>query len=83
MQIVLYAILEQYAGDSVSFRELANDRNGPGMVFALNEDGLLNQIQAITAHYPDIVFTDDAGIREVQFRPRPDSQQVLDDYYRA
>lgn len=83
VQIVLYAILDRYPGHSVSFRNLANDDNGPGMVFALNEDGLLNHINAMTAHYLDIVFTDDAGIKELQFRTRPDTQQVLDDYYRA
>lgn len=81
-QIVLCAP-ERYQGSSVSFRELANDHNGPGMVFALNEDGLLNQVHGITAHCPDIVFTDDAGIRELQFRQRPDCLEVLDGYYRA
>ena len=83
VQIVLYAILDQYPGQSVSFRSLANERNGPGMVFALDDDGLLNQINAMTAKYQDIVYTDDAGIREVQFRTRPNLQQVLDDYYDA
>lgn len=83
MQIVLYAILDRYDGNSVSFRSLANDDDGPGMVFALSEDGLLNQINVITAHFPDIVFTEDAGIRELQFRVRPDPWQVLDDYYKA
>lgn len=81
IQTVLYAILEQYQGHSVSFRNLANDRNGPGMIFALDDDGLLNQINAMTAKYPDIIYTDDAGIREIQFRMRPNLQQVLDDYY--
>jgi len=83
VQIVLYAILEQYLSHSVSFRNLANDRNGPGMVFALDDDGILNQINMLTARYPDIVYTDDAGVRELQFRNRPDPQQVLSDYYDA
>ena len=58
VQIVLYAILEQYPSHSVSFRNLANDRNGPGMVFALDDDGLLDQINTMTAKYPDIVYID-------------------------
>jgi hypothetical protein len=81
VQIVLYAILNQYPGKSIAFRTLANDRSGPGMVFALDDDGLLDQINEITAKYPDIVYTDDAGIREVQFRTRPDCEQVLNDCY--
>lgn len=81
MPIVLYAILEQYQGNSISFRELANDPNGPGMVFALDEDGLLNQINIMTANYPDIVFSDDAGVRELQLHMRPEKRQVLDEYY--
>ena len=48
MRIVLYAILEQYQGNSIYFRDLANDPNGPCMVFALDEDVLLNQINTIT-----------------------------------
>lgn len=83
MQIVLYAILDQYQGMSISFRDLANLRNGPGMVFALNEDGLLRQIETMTEYYTDIVFSDDAGVRELQFRTRPEKQQVLDEYYRG
>jgi hypothetical protein len=83
MRVVLYAILEQYQGNSISFRDLANDPNGPGMVFALDEDGLLNQINTITEYYPDIVFADDAGVRELQLHIRPEKWQVLDDYYRG
>lgn len=82
-QVVLYVILNQYQGLSVSFRNLANDRNGPGLVFALDDDGLLSQINQMTAMYPDIIYTDDAGIREIQFRTRPNPEQVLDDYYNA
>lgn len=81
MHVVLYAILNQYQGLSVSFRNLANDRNGPGLVFALDEDGLLSQINQMTALYPSIIYTDDAGIRELQFRTRLNPEQVLDDYY--
>lgn len=81
MWIVLYAILEKYQGSSVSFRELANDPNGPGMVFALDETALFNQINMMTEHYPNIVFSDDAGVRELQFHVRPEKQQVLNDYY--
>ena len=83
MQIALYAILARYQGNSISFRSLANDPNGPGLVFALNEDGLLNCIHTMTERYADIVCSDDAGIRELQFKTRPDMQQVLDDYYKA
>jgi len=83
MQIVLYAILSRYEGSSISFRSLANDRNGPGLVFALSEDGLLNHINLITEHYTGVIYSDDAGVRELQFRTRPDAQQVLDDYFKA
>lgn len=82
MQIALYAILARYPGNSISFRSLANDPNGPGLVFALNEDGLLNHIYAMTERYTDIVYSEDAGVRELQFKMRPDMQQVLDDYYK-
>jgi hypothetical protein len=54
-----------------------------GLVFALTRSGLLQKIQEITTKFPGVTFTDDAGIRELQFRERPDPQRVLERYYAA
>ena len=44
---------------------------------------MLNQINEMTKKDPRIVYTDVAGVRELQFLDRPKSQLVLDAYYGA
>ena len=82
VEILLYAILDQEAGSaSISLRKLLNDDNGIGMVFALNENGLMKKINELLAKFPAIVFSDDAGIRELQFQEPFDKYSVLQRYY--
>ena len=82
-EIVLFSILdnERY-GDSISFKELQSGHNSPGNVFALNEEGLYNKIEGIVDLCPDATFTQSAGIRELQFKSKPDKWKVLNEYYR-
>jgi hypothetical protein len=80
-EIVLYAILMQNLGDSISWSVLLNEPNNAGVVFAMTANGLLAKINEIITRFPDITLKDDAGIRELQFVRRPTPQQVLDTYY--
>lgn len=82
VEILLYAILDQEAGNaSISLRKLLNDPNSVGMVFALNETGLMKKIDTITRQFPAITFSDDAGIRELQFAESFDKHAILTRYY--
>ncbi len=82
-EIVLFSILDNESyGDSISFKELQSGHNSPGNVFALNEEGLYSKIEAIVDLCPDATFTQSAGIRELQFKSRPDKWKILNDYYR-
>jgi hypothetical protein len=82
LEIILFSILDQKSGDSVSFRDMLNRENSPGMVYAMNESGLMSKIQDIVMRFQDqTVFSDDAGIRELQFRKKIDKHTVLDTYY--
>lgn len=80
-EIVLYAILMQTTGDSVSWSVLLNEPNNVGVVFAMTANGLLVKINEIISKFPGMTLTNDAGIRELQFLHRPTPQQVLDIYY--
>lgn len=67
--IVLYAILDNpNYGSSISLNTLEFDMNSPGSIFALNRSGLLNKISDIVKYIKDITFTDQAGIKELQFK---------------
>ena len=80
--IVLYAILDNpNYGNSISLNSLEFDINSPGSIFALNRSGLMNKISDIVVDFKDITFTDQAGIKELQFKKKVDSYTILDIYY--
>jgi len=82
VEIILFSILDQKSGDSISFRDMLNRENSPGMVYAMNESGLMSKIQEIVMRFQEqTVFSDDAGIRELQFRKEIDKNTVLYRYY--
>lgn len=84
IEIILFTILDNPIYEtsySISFSKLLNDENGIGSVFALNPNGLLEKIESLTQKYPFLVYTDDAGIRELQFKEKPDKWNILKEYY--
>jgi hypothetical protein len=80
--VVLYAVLDNpNYGNSISLNSLEFDLNSPGSVFALNRSGLMNKISDIVDAFKDITFTDQAGIKELQFKNKADAYKILDSYY--
>jgi hypothetical protein len=80
--ILLFAILDNSSyGKSISLNSLEFDYNSPGSIFALNRTGLTNKISEIVSKNKDIVFTDHAGIKELQFKTKPNAYSILDSYY--
>lgn len=82
-EILLYCLLEQEHGNSISFDALFVKEDGVGLIFALTRGALLQKINELTAKFPGMTFTDDAGIREIQFRERPTAKAILEQYYAA
>jgi hypothetical protein len=82
-ELILYAILQDpEVGKSVNFDQLYKGEGRVGTIFALNRDGLLDKLEAITAEYNDIVLRSEGGIRELQFTgEKPDPLNVLNAYY--
>lgn len=80
--IVLFSILSANHDRSIPFTHLLNAADNPGAVFALSAEGLYAKLMELVERYPSITFTDDAGVRELQFREPLDRWQVLEDYYR-
>ncbi len=80
--VVLYAILSNpNYGNSISLNSLEFDINSPGSIFALNRLGLMNKISDIVDNFNDITFTDQAGIKELQFKNKTEAYTILDIYY--
>jgi hypothetical protein len=83
-EVILFAILDhQDLGRSVSFNTLLLDMDSVGSIFALNAEGLIRKIKELQEKNSGIVYTDDAGIRQVQFRKKMDKWAVLNDYYQG
>jgi hypothetical protein len=80
--VVLYSILDNSNyGNSISLNSLEFDMNSPGSIFALNRSGLMNKISDIVSEFKGITFTDQAGIKELQFKKKFDAYTILDTYY--
>lgn len=80
--ILLYAILDSGNFDlSVNLKSLETDFNNVGNIFAISRYGLLSKIQSLVEKYDFLVFNDQAGIKELQFKNKPESFEILKNYY--
>jgi len=77
--ILLYSILEEKKSNSVNFDFLME----LGLLFCLTNSELIELIEQICNLYPNrIVFSDVAGIKELQFKEDVLSTEALNSYYR-
>lgn len=82
--LLLYSLLDTPGlGKSISLETLETEPGMPCAVFAMNRAGLLHKIEQLATLYPDLlVYSDQAGVRELQFKQIPtDKYQILRDYY--
>jgi hypothetical protein len=80
--VLLFAILDNpNFGNSISLNSLEFDFNSAGSIFALNRSGIVNKITGIVAENRDVTFSDQAGIKELQFKEKSDPYTILDQYY--
>ena len=80
--VLLFSILDNPGyGDSIGLNTLEYDHNSPASIFCLNRSGLTNKISEIINDNNQITFTDHAGIKELQFKMKPNAYSILDTYY--
>ncbi|MEQ8924219.1 MAG: DUF4007 family protein, partial [Fulvivirga sp.] len=78
--IFMYCILENEAyGNSVSFENMYGE--GVGSIFAFNREGLTEKLEEISEKYPFVTFSNEAGVKELQFTSKPDPIEILKKYY--
>lgn len=81
-EVILYAILDNETFDSsINLNGIEQDYNNVGAIFAINRPGLLNKIESITSKYSYVIFNDQAGVKELQFKKKPSAISILDKYY--
>jgi hypothetical protein len=82
-EVVLFTILDNdNYGDSIAFKDLLVGQNSPGAIFSLNEEGLYNKIETIVKQHKSITYTETAGVRELQFKKKPNKWGILNGYYK-
>lgn len=80
--IFLYTILDNPTySKSIPFKELLTGYNSPGAVFSLSDDGLYEKIEQITKSHRSIIYTETAGVRELQIKTKLNKDDILDGYY--
>lgn len=81
-EVILYALLSNKNFDlSISLNNIEHDYNSIGSVFALNRPGILGKIENLASKYSYIIYNDQAGIKELQFKKKPSAASILDKYY--
>jgi len=82
VQIFLFSLLDNLDfGNSISLNAIEHDLNSSGSVFCINRAGILNKITEVCKKYKYISFSDNAGIKELQIKTKPNPYSILDDYY--
>lgn len=82
LSILLFCILESNSSEkSISFDTLYSEHNSVGTVFALSREGLNDLLEGLSVGYKEINYSNEAGIRELQFKNLPDPVKILEGYY--
>lgn len=80
--ILLYTIADHLRGSqSVNLVNIEQDAGQAGTVFALNRTGITSKIERLVKANPDLVYSDHAGVRELQFRRTLLPFDILNHYY--
>ena len=82
--MILFGILRSPKyGASINLDQLLIDPDDVGVIFALNRDGIFDKVQEIIEIVPGITYSEDAGIKQLQFkRKKPNPFDVLEKYYK-
>lgn len=79
-EIILYGILDSdYYAKSISFDVLYNE--GVGSIFALSREGLIEKIEEIQSKFNWVRFSNEAGVKEIQFSENHSPLSILKKYY--
>lgn len=85
-EVLLYTILDSDNFDkSISLYTIEQEFNQAGSIFAMGRTGLINKIESISSNKKfnkyGITFNDHAGIKELQFKKKPNKFEILKEYY--
>ena len=85
-EIILYTILDRDDfQNSISLNTIFQERNQAGSVFAIKKNSLMEKLESFASNSKykqyGVTFSDNAGIKELQFTLKPKKFDILNDYY--
>lgn len=81
-QVILYCILvNPNFGESISFNSLYSDEKGLANIFCLDQDILEEKLIEISEVYDFFTYSSEAGVKEIQFKTKPEGLEILRAYY--
>ncbi|MBK8080346.1 MAG: DUF4007 family protein [Saprospiraceae bacterium] len=81
-EIFLYSILDTFKDTtSVSLKQIENENNGPGLIFAINHKGISDKLKELDQNNQEVVYSEQSGIKEIQWKNRLDPFNILNMYY--
>lgn len=83
IELILFVILENKEyGKSISFKNLYTSLDSVGNIFAFSKEQLEKKLIGISEKYEGIIYSNDSGIKELQFKnEKPNSFDILSEYY--
>ncbi len=82
VEILLYCILSNSNyGESISFKNLYSDVKGIGNIFCFDQDKLEDKLFEIAEKYDFVTYNSEAGVKELQFKNKPEALELLRLYY--
>jgi hypothetical protein len=80
--ILLYTIADNLnGGQSVNLSKIEQDASQAGTVFAINRAGITSKIERLARPGENLIYSDHAGVRELQFRQAVTPFDILNTYY--
>lgn len=81
-EIFLYALVELKNRDKDNTLPYDDIRHYIGMPFCMNDSEIIEMLKNLSRHYSDsIAYSDESGIRQLQFTKDISTEQILNDYY--
>jgi len=81
-ELILYIILDNEGhNSSINVSQIENNSNNVGAVLAINRTGISYQLEKLASEYSYIVYSDHAGIKELQIKEEISPLDILSGYY--
>lgn len=82
IHVLLFSILDTYSDQSISFYELLEGYNSPGVIFSLTEKALEDKLKELSENWPErFSYSNTAGNRIFQVKDQLNKWSILDEYY--